>query len=83
MPLSRSESTHGSSDSHRQHIRAIEQLDLVNETLPASYHSIQSRVELRTELDRRFAELGMPPLSEFIEDARQIVAGWKDGAEEP
>ncbi|MGE3180253.1 MAG: hypothetical protein AB7N71_01375 [Phycisphaerae bacterium] len=58
---------------------AVEALQMINVVQPASFFRLRSRAELRDSLDLLFQESGIPPLQEFIDDARRRVSEWEQG----
>ncbi len=55
---------------------SVEEMDMINETLPAHYYDVRLRAEIRAGLDRRFAEAKLPDLQSFITDAIETVSRW-------
>jgi hypothetical protein len=55
----------------------VEAVDLINESLPPGYYTVQSRSAIRASLDRQLQAAGLPPLQEFLSDARQVVDRWQ------
>jgi hypothetical protein len=63
---------------------SVEELDMINEALPAHYYDIRLRVDIRDALDRRLREAELPGLEPFIADAIETVARRpSEQAEEP
>lgn len=56
---------------------SVQQVDMINETLPPEFYAIQSRATIRAALDRELAELSIPSLEEFIADAMRVIAEWR------
>ena len=55
---------------------SVEEVDMMNEALPAHYHDLRLRSEIRAGLDRRFAEAQLPDLQSFVGDAIETVSRW-------
>lgn len=55
---------------------SAEQVDMVNEALPAEYYEVRPRSEIRAALDRRLRDAQLPDLQAFIADAVQTVGRW-------
>lgn len=55
----------------------VEAVDLVNESLPPSYYAVRSRAAIRASLDQQLQSAGLPPLHDFLIDARQVVERWQ------
>jgi len=54
----------------------VEEVDMINEALPAHYYDVRLRSGIRSAVNRRLQEAGLPELETFIEDAARTVARW-------
>jgi len=55
---------------------SAEEVDMINEALPAHYYDTRLRADIRAALNRRFKEAHLPDLESFIADAAETVTRW-------
>ncbi|MFQ5805632.1 MAG: hypothetical protein ACE5I3_04190 [Phycisphaerae bacterium] len=55
---------------------SAEEVDMVNEALPAHYYDVRLRAEIRAALNRSFKEARLPDVEAFIADAAETVTRW-------
>jgi hypothetical protein len=53
---------------------SVEEVDMINEALPPEYYLLQSRDRIRRHISELLVDANIPPLREFIADARTSVA---------
>lgn len=56
--------------------QTVEEMDMINQALPAQYYDLRLRSEIRAAIDRRFAQSQLPDLQTLITDAIGTVSNW-------
>jgi hypothetical protein len=52
----------------------IQPVGILNPALPAEYFEVHSRADVRREIDAALARENVPPLLEFVADARRLTS---------
>jgi|GEM_PF-3561744 len=60
---------------------AVEQVDMINEVLPARYYDIKSRARIRELVNRRFVDSELPDVQSFITETINTVTSWSQEQE--
>ncbi len=55
---------------------SAEEVDMINDALPAHYYDIRLRAEIRAAVTRGFNEAQLPDLEDFITNAAETVTRW-------